>query len=135
MPMGFATLVGGMSTTIGTSTNLLVVSVANDLGLPRMGMFDFFVPAAIASSVAISYLWLIAPRLLPDREIVLSDSSPRLFQARLRLEENGPGIGKTIADAKIMAGDSINIVRIGRGDHFVFHYQMPYYRQEIDSEL
>ena len=33
MPMGFATLVGGMATTIGTSTNLLVVSVADDLGL------------------------------------------------------------------------------------------------------
>jgi Na+/H+ antiporter NhaD/arsenite permease-like protein len=35
MPMGFATLVGGMSTTIGTSTNLLVVSVAADIGLRR----------------------------------------------------------------------------------------------------
>lgn len=33
MPMGFATLIGGMSTTIGTSTNLLVVSVAVDMGL------------------------------------------------------------------------------------------------------
>jgi di/tricarboxylate transporter len=120
MPMGFATLVGGMSTTIGTSTNLLVVSVANDLGLPRMEMFDFFVPAAIASSVAILYLWLIAPRLLPDRDIDLSDSSPRLFQARLRLEENSPGIGKSIAEVKKIAGDSINIVRIGRGDHYVF---------------
>jgi Na+/H+ antiporter NhaD/arsenite permease-like protein len=53
MPMGFATIVGGMGTTIGTSTNLLVVSVASDLGLPRMQMFDFFLPAAIASAVAI----------------------------------------------------------------------------------
>ena len=45
MPMGFATLVGGMATTIGTSTNLLVVSVANDLGLERFSMFDFaFLP-------------------------------------------------------------------------------------------
>ncbi len=45
MPMGLSTLVGGMATTIGTSTNLLVVSVAADLGLRRFGMFDFFVPA------------------------------------------------------------------------------------------
>ncbi|HBD12314.1 MAG TPA: SLC13 family permease, partial [Porticoccaceae bacterium] len=55
MPMGFATLVGGMATTIGTSTNLLVVSVAADLGLPRFGMFDFVVPAAIAAGVASVY--------------------------------------------------------------------------------
>lgn len=33
MPMGFATLVGGMSTTIGTSTNLLVVSVAAGIAI------------------------------------------------------------------------------------------------------
>ena len=44
MPMGFATLIGGMSTTIGTSTNLLVVSVAVDMGLKSFGMFDFFLP-------------------------------------------------------------------------------------------
>lgn len=56
MPMGFATLVGGMATTIGTSTNLLVVSVARDLGLPEFGMFDFALPAAIAGGVAIVYL-------------------------------------------------------------------------------
>ena len=71
MPMGFATLVGGMSTTIGTSTNLLVISVAADLGLRRMGMFDFFVPAAITGAVAVIYLWLIAPRMLPARDTPL----------------------------------------------------------------
>ena len=41
MPMGFATLIAGMSTTIGTSTNLLVVSVAVDMGMRDFGMFDF----------------------------------------------------------------------------------------------
>ena len=45
MPVGFATLIGGMSTTIGTSTNLLVVSVAADLGMKRFAMFDFIIPA------------------------------------------------------------------------------------------
>ena len=56
MPMGFATLVGGMTTTIGTSTNLLVISIAADLGLPRMSMFDFIVPAGITAGIAILYL-------------------------------------------------------------------------------
>lgn len=120
MPMGFATLVGGMSTTIGTSTNLLVVSVASDLGQPRLQMFDFVLPAAIASSVAIAYLWILAPRMLPKREIELSDSSPRVFQARLHLDENSPCVGKTVAEAKKMAGNDINFVRINRGDHQIF---------------
>ncbi|MCB1670343.1 MAG: SLC13 family permease [Gammaproteobacteria bacterium] len=120
MPMGFATLVGGMSTTIGTSTNLLVVSVASELGQPRLQMFDFVVPAAIASGVAITYLWLLAPRMLPKREIDLADSSPRLFQARLHLDESSPCIGKSVAETKKLAGNDINLVRINRGDHQIY---------------
>ena len=39
MPMGLATLIGGMATTIGTSTNLLVVGIAADLGITRHGLW------------------------------------------------------------------------------------------------
>ena len=56
MPLGFAALMGGMATTIGTSTNLVVVSVAQSLGLPPMGIFHFALPAAIAGSVGMLYL-------------------------------------------------------------------------------
>ena len=119
MPMGFATLVGGMATTIGTSTNLLVVSVAQDLGLEHFGMFDFALPAVIAGGVAILYLWLIAPRLLPPRAIELDNASPRLFEARLHIDEGSPWVDKTLADAKSAAGGDMNVVRIKRGETFI----------------
>ena len=119
MPMGFATLIGGMGTTIGTSTNLLVVSVAADLGLPRFSMFDFFYPAAIAGGVAIAYLWLIAPRLLPAREVTLTDPSPRLFEARLHLNEDSPAVGQTLAEAMAMTDGELRVRRIRRGDTFI----------------
>lgn len=98
LPMGLATLVGGMVTTIGTSTNLLVVSVAYDLGLRRFGLFDFAAPALVASSVAILYLWLIAPKLLPKRTSTLPDTTPRLFTAYLNINEDSVANGKTIAE-------------------------------------
>ena len=119
MPMGFATLIGGMGTTIGTSTNLLVVSVAADLGLPRFDMFDFLYPAAIGGGVALVYLWLIAPRLLPDRDIDLTNASPRLFEARLHLNEESPVVGQTLADAIATAGGDLSVTRIRRGDTFI----------------
>ena len=50
MPMGMATLIGGMTTTIGTSTNLLVVGISRDMGLQEIQLFDFVVPALIAGS-------------------------------------------------------------------------------------
>ena len=119
MPMGFATLVGGMATTIGTSTNLLVVSVAADLGLEKFGMFDFAMPAVIAGAVATVYLWLIAPRLLPERKMVLVDGSPRLFEARLLLPEQSPACGKRLAEAIALSGGRMRVIRIRRGDAFV----------------
>jgi len=115
MPMGFATLVGGMSTTIGTSTNLLVVSVAADMGLPRFGMFHFFVPAAIAGGLAILFLWLIAPRLLPRREALMEDTSPRIFTAHLNVEETSFAAGKTLAELNDKAGGKLRVVQIVRG--------------------
>ena len=119
LPMGFATLVGGMATTIGTSTNLLVVSVAQDLGMEQFGMFDFALPAVIAAGVAILYLWLIAPRLLPERSISLEEASPRLFEARLHLDEGSSVIDKTLADAMALAGGDMKVARIGRGDTYI----------------
>ncbi|VAX06190.1 TrkA-C domain protein [hydrothermal vent metagenome] len=98
MPMGFSTLVGGMGTTIGTSTNLLVVGIAADLGIRQFGMFDFIFPAAITASIAIIYLWLIAPRLLPERTPILADTSPRVFEALLHIEEESFANGKTVAE-------------------------------------
>ena len=116
MPVGFATLVGGMATTIGTSTNLLVVSIAADLGAVRFSMFDFALPACIASLVGCAYLWLIAPRLLPKRKLELDNASPRLFVGRLVLEEGSSVIGASVEDAHDLAGDTLTILRIRRGD-------------------
>lgn len=119
MPMGFATLVGGMATTVGTSTNLLVVSVAQDLGLETIGMFDFALPAAIAGGVAILYLWLIAPRLLPARTLDLDNPSPRVFEARLQIEEESPFVERTLAEAIAATDGDMKVARIRRGDNFI----------------
>ena len=41
LPMNYAVIIGGMATTIGTSTNLLVVGIAERLGAPPIGLFEF----------------------------------------------------------------------------------------------
>lgn len=115
MPMGLATLLGGMGTTIGTSTNLLVVSVAADMGLPQIGMFDFVLPAALASVIGICYLWAIAPRLLPRRETPMSNISPRIFSAELSVNEGNPLVGETLANAIKRTDGRLKVERIRRG--------------------
>jgi di/tricarboxylate transporter len=117
MPMGFATLVGGMTTTIGTSTNLLVVSVAADLGLRRMEMFDFFLPGVIAAGAGMLYLWLIAPRITPDRQSVMTDSSPRVFSAQLHIPEDSYADGRMVSELLKKTGNEMRIDRIRRSEN------------------
>ncbi len=116
MPMGFATLVGGMCTTIGTSTNLLVVSVAADMGVEKFSMFDFLLPASIASVIGITYLWLIAPLLVSERETPLDDSSPRVFLAQLHISEDSRSVGKTLAQLIKKTNGVMKIEKIQRGE-------------------
>ncbi|AEK56933.1 MULTISPECIES: SLC13 family permease [Acidithiobacillus] len=118
MPLGFSALIGGMATTIGTSTNLVVVSVAQSLGLPPMGMFHFTLPAAIAGGVAMVYLWLIAPLLLPKRPTPSGDRSPRIFNAKLKLKEDSKFAGKTLAELRKEVGD-LKVSRVQRGEQIL----------------
>lgn len=119
MPMGFATLVGGMATTIGTSTNLLVVSVAADLGVKRFEMFDFALPVLAASVPAFVYLWLVAPRLLPERTPPLRDTSPRVFEALLYVGEESAAKGMTIEQVREKTGGNIWIRSVERSGGLV----------------
>jgi len=120
MPMGFATLLGGTSTTIGTSTNLLVVSVAHDMGLRRIEMFDFLLPAVIAGGIGIAYLWLLAPRMIPERKLSIADASPRVFVAHLAITEGSPALGGTLAQAVEKTDGAMNVMSVERGaDNFI----------------
>ena len=115
MPMGLATSIGGMATTIGTSTNLLVVAVAADLGMRRIGMFDFAFPAIIAGGAGILYLWIVAPRLLPAREARLPTTSPRLFTAQLRIHDDSIANEKKLSEVISLAGGNLEVTSILRG--------------------
>ena len=118
LPMGLATLVGGMATTIGTSTNLLVVSIAKNMGAVEFGLFDFVQPALIASVVAVLYLWLVAPKLLPTRTPSMPDTSPRLFSAYLNINEESEVNEKTIADVMALTDGQLKIESIQRGPDY-----------------
>lgn len=116
LPMGLATIIGGMSTTIGTSTNLLVVGISRDMGLIEFGMFDFFLPVAIVGGVAIVFLWLVAPRLLPDRLPPLADTNPRVFNSQLFIKEDSFAAGKTISEVLAKTNGQMRISKIQRSE-------------------
>ncbi len=116
MPMGLATLLGGMATTIGTSTNLLVVGIAADLGQRRFEMFDFALPVLTAGIFGLLFLWLVAPRLLPDRKPPMQDTSPRVFNAVLNVNEESFANGKTLSEILARTENRMRVDRIQRSE-------------------
>ncbi len=93
IPLNAAVLIGGMATTIGTSTNILVVSIATDLGMPQMSVFHFTPIVLMAALVALPYLWLVMPRLLPDNTPEQIESVRR-FHTRMRISPGSELIGR-----------------------------------------
>ena len=116
LPMGLATIVGGMSTTIGTSTNLLVVGISRDMGMYEFSMFEWVLPVAIVGGVGLLFLWLVAPRLLPDRTPPMADTSPRIFSAQLHVKEGGFADGKSLSEVLAKADGSLRIDKIQRSE-------------------
>jgi len=114
LPMGLATIVGGMSTTIGTSTNLLVVGISRDMGMHEFTMFEWVLPVSIVGGVGVLYLWLVAPRLVPDRTPPMADTSPRIFSAQLHVKEGGFADGKSLSEVLAKADGNLRIDKIQR---------------------
>jgi di/tricarboxylate transporter len=117
MPMGLATLIGGMATTIGTSTNLLVVQIAADQGLRKFEMFDFALPVIIAGVPGILFLWIVAPRLLPERKPPMSDIAPRVFKSLLYINADSYANGKTLTEVRAKTENRMRIDRVQRGEN------------------
>jgi len=109
MPLNAASLIGGMATTIGTSTNILVVSIAVDLGMREMGVFKFTPIVLIAALVALPYMWLVMPRLLNDNRTE-EQASHRRFHTRLR-----------VGSQSVLAGAELNAIRDRLPAGITFH--------------
>ncbi|MXP28599.1 SLC13 family permease [Porphyrobacter algicida] len=97
IPLNAAVLIGGMATTIGTSTNILVVSIARDLGMRSLSVFHFTPIVMVAALVALPYLWLVAPRMLGDNTVAQIHVKRR-FHTRLRVTEGSTLNGRELAE-------------------------------------
>ena len=134
LPMGLATIIGGMATTIGTSTNLLVVGISQDLGLSEFGMFDFALPVVIVGGVALLFLWIVAPRLLPDREPPLADTTPRVFSSQLFITEESFAAGKTLSEVLAKTNGQMRVDKIQRSES-LFLAKLPSVRLQPGDRL
>ena len=95
MTMNYATILGGSTTLIGSSTNLLVAQVAAESTGLRLGLFDITVPGLVVAAAGLVYVLLVVPRLVgADPEPEETGESGKQFIAELVLGAGHPLVGK-----------------------------------------
>ncbi len=115
MSMNYAVLIGGMATTLGTSTNLIVVGIAASLGVATFSVFSFYSLVAIAAIPAMIYLWLVAPRMLAHVTRPAGALTAKLFEAELHVEPGSWMDGRELRHVLAAAGHKLNLREVRRG--------------------
>jgi len=112
MPLAFASLLGGLTTLIGTPPNLIISKFREDeLGVPFQ-MFDF-APVGVAITVAgVAFLALVAWRLIPSRQapLTLGDTlDVENYMTEVRVPENSRFVGMLLRDIEEFANEEVTI--------------------------
>ncbi|MGA9332932.1 MAG: SLC13 family permease [Rudaea sp.] len=122
IPMSFAAQMGGVCTLLGTSSNLLVNSLAMQHGMSGFGVFDFLRLGAILAVAGIIYLMLIGRWLLPrhiDTEYAESFNLGK-FVTELRVMSESPLIGESISEAKLGEKYGVYVLELLRGEQHLW---------------
>ena len=97
IPLSYAAVLGGMTTLIGSSTNLLVNSALIEMKVAPFSFFDFSIPGLVMAAAGLGYVVFMAPRLLPDRAGLaddMSDETGRHFVAQITVSADSKLVGK-----------------------------------------
>ncbi len=121
IPLSYAAILGGMTTLIGSSTNLLVSNVLKNLGYEPIGFFDFTVPGLILASVGLVYTLLVVPRTLPDRSSLARQlmGGEREFVAEIDVSPDSKMIGMECVEGKFTDLPELNVRLIQRAGHLI----------------
>ncbi len=118
IPLSYASIFGGTLTLIGTSTNLLVGSIAEAAGEPALGMFEFLPVGAVFFALGLGYLLIFGDRLLPAR-VQPGDPTASYglgpYLSEVRVDPGSPLIGQTCRGADLGRQFTVNVLGILRG--------------------
>jgi di/tricarboxylate transporter len=117
MPLSFASILGGMVTLIGTSTNLVVSGLLEATGRPALGMFEMTPVGLPVALIGIVLIAVLAPTILRDRSSPHTQAveQVREFAVNMDVVAGGPVDGLTVEDAGLRQLRGLFLVEVRRG--------------------
>lgn len=121
IPLSFATILGGMITVIGTSTNLVLNGLIAQYNLPLLGFYDFLFLGLLVTIFGGLYLYFVGYRLLPNNqnEIDVLRENVREYIVETEVSPTSRLIGKTIREAGLRKLKDVFLVEIIRRDRVI----------------
>lgn len=119
MHLSFVCILAGMTTLIGSSTNLLVADALMQQTGDRLGFFDPTIPGLAIAIPGLIYIALFLGRFLPDRPFLddLADSSGRQFIAQIVVGPDHPLVGRRPTAGMFPDLPDMTVRLIQRGEH------------------
>ena len=125
MPLAFGSLLGGLTTMIGTPPNILASNALRDAGLPHFKLFDFTPAGVVIMLVGTAFMATLGRRLLPRRDVgkeLFVDSRSDLREQyalqdrmfRLRLRPRSALVGKTLEQSRLGSVLGFHVLAITR---------------------
>jgi len=117
MPISFTSMLGGVCTLIGTSTNILVSSIAESHGLNPFGMFELTPLGLVFFGIGFIFLILFGIRLIPRRRPVRKKTGTYKMQRYLTdvvMETGGDLVGQSLRDSELYQKLDIDVLQVFR---------------------
>lgn len=118
LPLSYATIFGGACTLVGTSSNLLISSLASELGFEPFTMFEVSGLGLVLFVIGMVYNFLVPMRLLPDRSApggLTQRYRLATFLTEVKVPEGSRLIGRTVLDESVSERFQINVLEVIRG--------------------
>ncbi len=127
LPLAYGSLLGGLTTQIGTPPNILVSEALRENGLKPFSLFDFTPVGLTVMVIGIAFVALIGRRMLPARDVKeeIASSMSRDLNQQYQLQErlffvrvpaDSVLVNRTLAESRIGSALGLNVVGITRGD-------------------
>ncbi|BCU14442.1 SLC13 family permease [Microcystis aeruginosa] len=119
IPLSYATVLAGMITVVGTSTNILASGISAKLGYGEFSLFQFTALGLVTFLAGLIYLTIFAPKLLPDRksstgEFLEDDYGSKVYLSEVIITPRSNLIGQTLSQSGLQRKFNFDVLELIR---------------------